>query len=302
MARAAAPLAFALALAGCASVPMGDAERDAALKTFQAPADRAGVYVYRNELSGGRMHVEIDGVAVGDTVARTYLHAEVAPGRHTITSRAENVHSIEIDAEPGTLYFVRQEVRPGFWSARTRLHRVDADEGRKGVQQTKLTAAAAPPPLQTLAVQVEADDPAWRGPLACTAANAAGEWPFTAPGPLTVRPSATPLRIACDLPAGASAEPSVTSSQAGRSVGDSARHGAATGAKVGGGAGAALGIAAAPVMGPAFAVLLVVGGAMRGAEIGSMVGASTSTGPSWAYPGMIVLHVRAAAPAAEAAR
>jgi hypothetical protein len=55
--------------------------------------------------------------------------------------------------------------------------------------------------------------------------------------------------------------------------------------------------AAAPL---AFA--LAVGGALRGAEIGSMAGASTSTGPSWAYPGTIVLDVRAAAPAAEAAR
>ena len=44
---------IASSLVGCASVPMGDAKQDAALKTFSAPADKAGVYIYRNESMGG---------------------------------------------------------------------------------------------------------------------------------------------------------------------------------------------------------------------------------------------------------
>ncbi|MCX7207943.1 MAG: hypothetical protein NT086_18580 [Proteobacteria bacterium] len=36
-------------LIGCASVPKGDAKQDIALKTFTAPTDKAGLYIFRNE-------------------------------------------------------------------------------------------------------------------------------------------------------------------------------------------------------------------------------------------------------------
>jgi len=42
-------------------------------------------------------------------------------------------------------------------------------------------ATAPDPVMQTLDVQVQAEDPAWRVPLPCEASNAAGTWPFTAP-------------------------------------------------------------------------------------------------------------------------
>jgi starvation-inducible outer membrane lipoprotein len=48
-----AALAFALLMTGCASVPMGDARQDSALKTFPAPRPgTAGIYIYRNETFG----------------------------------------------------------------------------------------------------------------------------------------------------------------------------------------------------------------------------------------------------------
>lgn len=162
-----------------------------------------------------------------------------------------------------------------------------------------LVGCAAVPSTQTLEVLVEADDPAWSGPLACKASNAAGEWQFTAPGSLTVRPSFSPLRVSCTLPDGASAEPSVTPSRAGAAAREGARQGASAGARIGGGAGAAVGIAAVPVMGPAFAVLLAVGSAFRGAEIGGLLGA-VSSGGAWEYPSPITLRIKAAAPARDA--
>lgn len=162
-----------------------------------------------------------------------------------------------------------------------------------------LLGCASTPSMQTLEVLVQADAPAWSGPLPCKAANASGEWQFDAPGLVTVRTSVSPLRVACTLPAGASAEPSVTPSRASSVTREGAREGASAGAKVGGGVGAAAGIAAAPVIGPAVALLLVVGGAIRGAEIGGLVGA-VSSGDGWEYPSPITLRIGAAAPAAEA--
>lgn len=127
-------------LVGCASVPMGDAKQDAALKTFSVPADKAGVYIYRNESMGAavKMDVELDGKPIGQTAANTYLYKEVVPGKHTITSKAENTSTLEIDAKPGTLSYVWQEVKMGLMYARTKLHLVSEADGKKGVLETKL--------------------------------------------------------------------------------------------------------------------------------------------------------------------
>ena len=132
--------ALALSLVGCASVNMGDAKQDAALKTFAVPKDKAGVYIYRNESMGAaiKMSVELDGKAIGQTAANTYLYKEVTPGKHTFTSKAENDSSIDVDAKPGTLLYIWQEVKMGLLGARSKLQLVDQAQGQKGVQETKL--------------------------------------------------------------------------------------------------------------------------------------------------------------------
>lgn len=131
---------FAFSLAGCASVNMSDPKQDAAAKTFKAPQGNAGVYVYRNETMGAaaKMHVDLDGRTLGETGAKTFLYKEVAPGKHTITSKAENTDSLEIDAKPGVLYYIWQEVKMGILSARSKLHLVDEATGKKGVLESNL--------------------------------------------------------------------------------------------------------------------------------------------------------------------
>lgn len=130
----------AASLCGCTSVPIGDAKQDAALKSFSAPANKAGVYIYRNESMGGavKMDVQLDGKFIGQTAANTYLYKEVAPGQHTITSNAENTDSVGIDVRPGTLTYIWQEVKMGIFFARTKLNLVGEAEGKKGVLETKL--------------------------------------------------------------------------------------------------------------------------------------------------------------------
>src|SRR5512139_917538 len=195
MARGAATVAVAAAVGGCASVPMGDPQQDLALKTFSVAPDRAGIFVYRSELAGGtvRMDVQLDGAPLGQTAARTYLYREVAPGRHRVVSIAEKTATLDLDVEAGTQAFVWQEVTFGMLSPRNRLHRVDEAQGRQGVQQASLAVTLAP--TQAIEVRVEADDPPWTGPLQCTAANGFGRWSFVAPGSVTVASSVTPLQI-----------------------------------------------------------------------------------------------------------
>lgn len=138
-----AGLIAVVALAGCAAVPMGDSKRDAELKSFTVVQDRAGIYVYRNESLGAgvKMDISIDGKIVGQSAAKTYFYQEVSPGKHTVASTAENTDTLEVDVRPGTLAFIWQEVKMGLLYARTRLHLVSEDEGRKGVLASRLAAS-----------------------------------------------------------------------------------------------------------------------------------------------------------------
>ena len=132
---------IASSLIGCTSVPMGDAKQDAALKVFKVPVDRSGIYIYRTgSLLGAmvKMDVMIDGTLIGQTASNTYLYKEVTPGKHTIVSKAENTDSIDIEAKPGTLNYVRQEVQMGIVYSRNKLHLVDEVTGKKGITETKL--------------------------------------------------------------------------------------------------------------------------------------------------------------------
>ncbi len=133
---------LAASLVGCASVPMGDPKKDAELKSFSAKPAVAGLYVYRNESMGAavRMDVEVDGKPLGQTAAKTYFYTELAPGKHTIISKAENTDNLEIDTVAGKLYYVWQEVKMGVLYARTKLHLVSEEEGKKGVMETQLAA------------------------------------------------------------------------------------------------------------------------------------------------------------------
>lgn len=135
-----ATLLIAAALSGCGTLQMADDQQDAARKTFAVPPDKAGLYVYRNERFGGAvmMNVSVDGKPAGRTGAMTYLYRELAPGRYRVTSHAENDDTVEFDAKPGTLTFIWQEVKMGVLSARSKLHLVPDEQGRKGVQDTKL--------------------------------------------------------------------------------------------------------------------------------------------------------------------
>lgn len=133
-------IAIVVGCTGCATVPMGDVKRDQELKAFTVPPDKSGIYIYRNESMGGavKMDVEVDGTPIGQTAAKTYLYKEVTPGKHTVTSKSENTHSIEIETVSGKLYYIWQEVKIGILYARTKLHLVADDKGQKGVSETKL--------------------------------------------------------------------------------------------------------------------------------------------------------------------
>lgn len=126
----------------CTSFDMASPIEDLSLKEFSVPKDKAGVYVFRNQIKGNIliMDVDIDGQQLGRTQWETYLYQELTPGKHTITSRASNVDSIEIEVQAGTLTYVWQEVIFGLPTARSKLHVVNEKKGQKGVLESSLSA------------------------------------------------------------------------------------------------------------------------------------------------------------------
>ena len=131
-------LACAVLATGCAtSIPPAAPELDQAAKTFTAPADKAGLYVYRNEFLGAAIKFEVflDGKRLGELPSKNYFYVEVPPGKHTVTGKAENESSIDFEALPGRLYYVWQEAKMGVFIARNLVQLVDEGVGRAGVME-----------------------------------------------------------------------------------------------------------------------------------------------------------------------
>ncbi len=126
-------------LSGCATVPMSSTDEDLRAKTFTVRSDKSNIYVYRNESFGGviPMTVSLDGKLAGQTGPQTYFMWEVEPGPHEVTSTAENTVSLKLNTEAGKAYYIWQEVKMGFWMARSLLQQVDEQTGRKEVAECK---------------------------------------------------------------------------------------------------------------------------------------------------------------------
>lgn len=133
-----------LALGGCASVPMATPAQDAAAKQFSVPPGQSRIYLYRNETFGGAitLDVTLDGKKMGATAPMTYFMWDVTPGNHTIVSKSENDATLTLNTQAGQAYFVWQEIKLGFLSPRSLLHKVDLTTGKAAVKECKLAKTA----------------------------------------------------------------------------------------------------------------------------------------------------------------
>ena len=100
----------------------------------------AQIFVYRYESLGFAVPitVKLDGRASGRTVGQTYVMWEVEPGLHEVSSHAEGASAVSLNVEPGKSYFIWQEVKVGLWKARSSLHQVDEETGRKFLAECRL--------------------------------------------------------------------------------------------------------------------------------------------------------------------
>ncbi|WP_313025174.1 DUF2846 domain-containing protein [Pseudomonas lopnurensis] len=111
----------------------------------QTPIEDMGlVYVVRPSSSGTlvRFNVFLDDrepeSEMGYTRGNQYIYFYATPGRHLISSKAENWAELELDVKSGEVAYVRQDVQMGVIMARNGLTALNELEGRYLVKESSL--------------------------------------------------------------------------------------------------------------------------------------------------------------------
>ena len=128
-----------LLIAGCAQLP--STPQDIQAKKFESVADKAVIYIVRTPMDSHEAGtIQLDDNAQITTFSGTYYRWEVAPGLHRIAGYAGESGLVQINAQAGKIYFVRQTVggtRRSGWML-TNVQQIGEQEGRKLVMQSQL--------------------------------------------------------------------------------------------------------------------------------------------------------------------
>jgi hypothetical protein len=134
-------LGFAV-LTGCASVPMDSPSADTALKAYPAPpADKAGLYIYRDSFAGQALKktIKIDGEVIGETANRTYFYRLVNPGNRVIATESEfSDNAINLLAVAGQNHYVRQSIKMGVFVGGAKLEVIPEATAQEHLQKCEL--------------------------------------------------------------------------------------------------------------------------------------------------------------------
>lgn len=122
-------------LAGCAStkqfVPFPDQS-----KQVENP-DKARIYVVRPDGLGFAVSMNVnDGpLLVGETGPRGYLCWERDPGQVEVAGKAENTSRLTLTVEKGLAYYIKQQVKMGFFIARNKLLLLREVDGKAALER-----------------------------------------------------------------------------------------------------------------------------------------------------------------------
>ena len=124
---ACALLTLAAGLSGCGSAPLAPPKADTLAKQMLPAEGKAVIYLFRNSppSAGWTIPVTLDGKEMGVTGGQTYFRWEVSPGEHMIISRTHTWSGLMVNAEPGHMYYVWQDIGIGFFVPTSELKFVD---------------------------------------------------------------------------------------------------------------------------------------------------------------------------------
>ena len=75
--------------------------------------------------------MRLDAREVGETCPNSYFRWELEPGQHTIVSDTSPPAVLQLNTVPGGIYFVWQDLNPGFLRSQSRLQQVDTTTARQ---------------------------------------------------------------------------------------------------------------------------------------------------------------------------
>lgn len=133
-------LFLAIVCVSCANSPLAPAADDAKAKRFEVTNGKANIYIYRDEdvVLNTPVSLFLNGEAVGETGAKTYILKTVEPGTYKIKADGENTAEIEVNAQANKNTFVWLEISLGVFTNRAHLHQVDDKKGKQGVRTSHL--------------------------------------------------------------------------------------------------------------------------------------------------------------------
>ncbi len=127
-----------LLLAGCVQLP--PLPGDAAAKRFEAVPDRAVIYLVRDPSDRNFVPtIFLDGDMIGPTYRGTYMRLVVPGGRHRIAGFAGDNGQIDIQTEPGRIYFINQVTYGYDALSNSHFYPVDEKFGRSVVLRGTMT-------------------------------------------------------------------------------------------------------------------------------------------------------------------
>ncbi len=133
-------------LIGCASTSKAPADLSEKAKSFEAPADKGVVYMYRTGRvvgAAGQLTVKINGIDAGGTGPGTFFKWELKPGTYSFASSTGEASAVvQVEVEAGEIYFIRQDARMGIDSGRVTLKEVSDSKGKNEVQGCKLLVSS----------------------------------------------------------------------------------------------------------------------------------------------------------------
>ncbi len=124
---ASALLCMTVFLAGCGSAPLAPPKADTLAKLMLPVEGKAVIYLFRNSppSNGWTIHVKLDGKDMGVTGGQDYFRWEVNSGEHIVISETRDWSGLVINAEPGHVYYVWQDIGVGLFVPTSQLKLVD---------------------------------------------------------------------------------------------------------------------------------------------------------------------------------
>lgn len=135
-----------LFLTACASTSKAPVTMSNDAKSFEAPADRGTVYLYRTGRvvgAAGQLSVKVNGIDAGGTGPGTFFRWDLKPGTYTfLSSTGEASAIVQLEVKTGEVYYLRQDARMGIDTGRVTLKEVADSKGRKEVEGCKLLVSS----------------------------------------------------------------------------------------------------------------------------------------------------------------